>query len=84
MSSCVSPRCAGSYAKREEHDKAIEYLRKAIACPRPWPSAYYKLSKLVQEPMEKRKLFALFVAAQRDMAESGMEPLTLSSSAGLV
>ncbi len=57
------------FAKQEKRELALKYFREAIDCSRPWPSAYYKLSRLVADPLEKRALYDNFVSAQRKMAE---------------
>ena len=57
------------YAKRGEKDRAIKHFREAIDCSRPWPSAYYKLSRMVADPLEKKSLYQMFVDAQRELAE---------------
>ncbi len=48
----------------------MRHFREAIDCSRPWPSAYYKLSRLVADPLEKRRLYEQFVDAQREMADA--------------
>lgn len=65
--------------KQGDHGGALFHFEKAIQCPSPWPSAYYKLSKLVTDPEEKKKLFNQFIAAQKEMTESGNEPEVLSA-----
>jgi tetratricopeptide (TPR) repeat protein len=60
-------------AKREQNMEAIRHFREAIDCTRPWPSAFYSLSRLVADPLEKRRLYEKFVEAQREMAEDGSD-----------
>jgi hypothetical protein len=62
------------YAKQEKRELALTHFREAIDCTRPWPSAYYKLSRLVADPLEKRTLYEEFVSAQRRMAEEEEGP----------
>ncbi len=57
------------HSNRGNKDQAIKNFREAIACANPWPSAYYKLSRAVSDPLEKRVLYEKFVEAQRKLAE---------------
>jgi tetratricopeptide (TPR) repeat protein len=66
--------------KQGHHAEAIRDFEEAIRCTVVWPSAYYKLSKLVSDPQEKKTLFNKFIAAQKEMAESGEEPEALTKA----
>lgn len=65
---------------RGQRNDALRHFEEAARCECPWPSAFYKLSKLVEDPQEKRRLFQKFVDAQKELAESGNEPLVLGAS----
>lgn len=56
------------YANQENKEQAIKYFSEAIQCTMPWPSAYYKLSRMVDDPEEKKKLYSMFVEAQKELA----------------
>lgn len=68
------------HAKRNDRLQAEKYFREALACSNPWPSAYYKLSRLVADEEERKQLYAKFVASQTDMAKSGRSPRALQGS----
>jgi hypothetical protein len=57
------------FAKDGKRDLAQKYFREALDCTRPWPSAYYKLSRLVADPLEKQNLYEKFIDAQKKLAE---------------
>ena len=56
------------YAKQGDKVQAMKHFREAIDCTNPWPSAFYKLSLVVADPLEKKRLYDMFVTAQREMA----------------
>lgn len=62
-------------ANMGNREEALKRLRTAIDCPTPWPSAYYKLSKMVDDPIEKRKLYAMFLDAQKALADAEQQSL---------
>lgn len=70
------------HAQRDHVDTATAYLRTAIACTPAWPSAFYKLSKMTEDPAEKRQLFARFVEAQQALAKDAEHAASMVTVTG--